>query len=69
MRGSRFSFAPGSNRVLLKTMTDAALLHNGIGRMTGFDFTVNGHMAIGYRAVPNIVIALSSPLEITAVLL
>jgi hypothetical protein len=50
----------------LEPMRNAALLQHLIGGVAGFDFPVNRHMCVGYGAVPNVVVALAMPHEMTA---
>lgn len=50
-----------------KPVVNAALLHDLVGCMSRFDFSVNGDICIGDRAVPNVMIALAMTDKITAV--
>ena len=42
-------------------MLDAALLHNSIGGVAGFNFAIYRNFAVSYGAVPNIVVAFTAP--------
>lgn len=48
-------------------MINTALFEDFICGMTRFNFTVYGYMAIGDRAVPNIMISLAPAFEITSI--
>jgi hypothetical protein len=54
------------NSERLKMMIYTRLLHNSIGNMPDFDFSVYCDIPVGYRAIPNIMIAPAAmPYEIT----
>jgi hypothetical protein len=50
-----------SSPVSLKMMLDSGSFHYGISNMTGFNLTVYGYRQIGYRAVPDVMIAFAMP--------
>lgn len=56
------------NCKLPKTKINAALFHDGICRMTGFDFGVDRYTVLCDWAIPNIVIALAMPQKSAAIL-
>ena len=45
----------------LKVVIDARSFHYCIGNMTGFYFPINSYRQIGYRAIPDVMIALAVP--------
>ena len=48
---------------LREAIVYAALFHNGVSGMTGFDFRIYREVRARYRTIPNIVVALSVPHE------
>lgn len=51
-----------------KSGRNAALFHDGIGGVAGFDLGIDSDISLGERAEPDIVIALSASLERAPVL-
>lgn len=54
--------------MLPEAVGDAALLHDGVGGVTGFYLCINGYMPLGDRAVPDIVVAFSPADKSTLIL-
>ena len=57
----------GGSLFSAKAVVEAALFHNGVGSVAGFDFPIHGEMPPSDRAVPNIMVAFAMPDKSAAV--
>jgi hypothetical protein len=71
LKGYLFDFrshpAKGATESLTKAAIQAALLHDGVCSVAGFDLSVYGNIPLCDRAVPNIMVSLPMPDEGAAV--
>ena len=56
-----------SSPVLLKVMFYTCPFHYAIGNMADADFSVYSYRQIGYRAIPDIMIAFAMPYQVAAI--
>jgi hypothetical protein len=53
----------------LKMVLNASLFHYSVCNMPDADFPIHSEIPVGYRTVPNIMVAFAVPHEMTAVFL